>query len=84
MLFATDLDLLSGESAAVVTAEAEDSQQRVFPLTVEFAGKVLALNWLTQINVRLPDELANTSEMLVRIRYHGIRSNKVLVNIKKE
>jgi uncharacterized protein (TIGR03437 family) len=49
--------LLAGENSSAVTAKAEDAALNVFPLTVEFAGKAPPFDWLTQVVVRLPDNL---------------------------
>lgn len=57
MLFASNVELMAGEEASAITAQAQDSQGRVYPLTVEFVGKVPNFDWLTQINVKLPDGL---------------------------
>ena len=57
-------------------------QQRTFPLTVEYVGKLAEANWLTQINLRLPDEVANLNDIMVSIRLRGVTSNKVLINLK--
>lgn len=81
-VFAINLDLNPGEDLSVVTAQAEDSQHVIHPLTVEFVGKVPNLNWLTQINLKLPDSLAGTGEVLVDIRLRGVASNKVRVGIR--
>ena len=82
MLFAMNVNLQAGETISIVTAEAEDSQQTVYPLIVEYVGQAPSLNWLTQINVRLPDNLANAGNVLVSIKVRGVQSNKVLVSIK--
>jgi len=82
MLFADNVDLQPGEGASVITAQAEDSQQRVFPLTVEHARTVAGFDWLTQINVRLPDELANAGNIEISVRVRGVQSNKVLFTVK--
>ena len=76
MLFATNADLMIGESIFVL---AEDSQQRIFPLTVEYAGKVQGFDWLTQINVRLPEGLAG--DVWVSVNLRGEVSNKALITI---
>jgi uncharacterized protein (TIGR03437 family) len=65
-----------------VTAQAEDLQQTVYPLTVEYVGNVSNLKWLAQINVRLPDNLANAGDVLVSIKVRGVQSNKVVVSIR--
>ena len=79
MLWAVNADLQPGES---LTAQAEDSQNRVFPLTVEYAGKVPGFDWLTQVNVKLPDELANAGDVWISIKLRGASSNKAMISIK--
>lgn len=82
MLFATNTELLPGENASAITAQIENPQLGVRPLTVEYAGKVPGFNWLTQINVILPGELANAGDAWVSIRLRGVTSNKARINIK--
>jgi len=82
MLFAMNVELQAGETFSIITAEAEDSQQIVYPLTIEYVGAVPNLNWLTQINVRLPDNLTDARDLLVRIKMRGLQSNKALVSIR--
>jgi hypothetical protein len=83
MLFAVNLELMPGENASVVTAQAEDSQHRIYPLTVEHVGKVPNVDQLTQVNVRLPDELANGGDVSVSINLRGTVSNKALISIRQ-
>lgn len=83
MLFAVNLKLGPGEGMAAVTARAEDSQQRIFQLPVEYVGTVPNFHWLTQINLKLPDELAETAEAWVSISLHGATSNKVRVRFSR-
>jgi uncharacterized protein (TIGR03437 family) len=82
MLFAMNVELQAGENLSIVTAQAEDLQQTVYPLTVEYVGNVSNLKWLAQINVRLPDNLANAGDVLVSIKVRGVQSNKVVVSIR--
>jgi hypothetical protein len=82
MLFAAGVELQPGETAAIVTAQAEDSQQHTFPMSVEYVGKLAEANWLTQINLRMSDEVSNLKDITVSIRVRGVTSNKVLVNLK--
>ena len=81
-LFATGLELMPGESISVVTAQAEDSAHLVYPLTVEYVGKVPKFDWLTQVNVRLPDGLAGAGDVLVSVSLRGAASNKVIIGIR--
>src|SRR5205814_47393 len=71
-LFVTGLKLLPGENASAVTAEAEDSQHQTYSLQVEYVGKVPGFDWLTQILVRLPDEIRNVGDVSVSVKLHGI------------
>jgi hypothetical protein len=82
MLFAINLELQPGETSAAVTAQAEDSAETVYPLPVEYVGKVPLMNWLTQVTVKLPGEMANAGDVWVSINLHSKRSNRVLVRIK--
>lgn len=81
MLFATGLDLMPGESLSVVMAQAEDSAHQTYPLTVEYVGKVPNFDWLTQVNVRLPDGIPGAGDVSVSISLRGAMSNKVIIGI---
>ncbi len=82
MLFATNADLLPGETSSAVTAQAEDALQTIYPLPVEFVGKVPGFNSFTQIVVKLPDGLPTNTDVFVSITLHGKTSNKVRIAIK--
>ncbi len=82
MLFALNLNLMPGEDISVVTAHAEDAAHVIYPLTVEYVGKVSSLDQFTQINVRLPAGLVGPSDVLVSVSLRGVMSNKVLVGIR--
>ena len=81
VLFATHVNVTAPDNTSVITAQAEDSQNRIFPLTVEFVGKVPRFDWLTQVIVKLPDELANVGEVRVSINVGGTSSNKAPLRI---
>jgi hypothetical protein len=82
MLFAADVDPSAAGNASAFAAQAEDSQGRVFPLAVEFVGVVPGFEWLTQVVVRLPDELGSAGEVLVHINVRGVSSNKARLGIR--
>ena len=82
MLFATNIELGHGESLSTVTAQAEDSQQRVFPLTVEYVGKVPNHDWLTQVIVKVPVDSESAGDIWISIHVGNLVSNKVLISIK--
>ena len=81
MLFATNLGLLPGEGAAAVTAEAEDATRTRYPLTVEYAGTVAGFDWMSEVIVRLNDNLGDVGDVLVGITVHGLASNRVRIGI---
>jgi glucose/arabinose dehydrogenase len=82
MLFALNLDLLPSEDNTAVTAQAEDSLLNPYPLTVEFVGKVPGYGWLTEVVVKLPDNLPTGQDVLVSITWHARPSNKARFKIK--
>ena len=81
MLFAMNLNLQPGETATAVTADAEDANHTVYSLPVEHVGPVPDQTWATSIIVRLPETLGDTGDVLVRVRYSGVNSNRVRVGI---
>lgn len=82
-LFVRNLGLLPEEDASAVAAAAEDAQHRVFPLTVEFVGRVANFDWLDQVIVRLPDELRNAGDIKISVMSHSSTSNKVTVKMNQ-
>jgi len=82
ILFATGLDLIAGEDASVVTAQAEDSAHKIYPLVIEYVGKVPGFEWLSQVNIKLPDGLATGGDVLVSVSLRGAASNKVLIGTR--
>ena len=80
MIFAGNL--AAGDNLALITAQAEDAQHRIYPLVVEFFGRVPNLDWLTQLNVVLPDDLIGAGDVQISIGVRAEVSNKVVVNIR--
>ncbi len=66
MLLVANTDLLPGDDASVATAQAQDSQVNTFSLPVEAVVKVPTFDWITEVIVRLPDELANLNQDRLR------------------
>jgi len=80
-LFGYNLELKAGESASVITVEAEDSQKRVFALPVEAVNEVPNFNWITQVTIKLPDELKGVGNVTLRFKLRGIASNTLPIVI---
>lgn len=75
-ILARNMEIIVGETVPPPpTVQAEDAQHRLITLPVEFVGKVPGAGWLTQIVVRLPDELANAGEVQVRVSFRDRTSN---------
>ena len=82
MIFGTNLELISGETISSITAKAEDAQLNVFPLTVEFVGKPTGMEPLSEVVVKLPDNLPTGQSVFVSVTLRGQTSNKVRVRIQ--
>ena len=81
MLLATNFALAPGETAADVTADAQDASGRVYTLTVESVAKVPGQTWLNYVIVKLSDDLSDVGDVLLRIKYRNVSSNRVRVGI---
>jgi probable HAF family extracellular repeat protein len=76
-----NFETMPGEIVAPPTVEAEDSQHRTVSLPVEFFGKVPKAGWLTQIVVRLPDEVDGAGNLQLSVTFRGRVSNKAIVTV---
>ena len=74
--------LLEPADLPFVTAQAEDTQQRVFNLPVEATARVKNLSWMSQVTVRLPDTLVGAGELNVSVSVRGQVSNKAQLRIE--
>jgi len=81
-LFAVSLELLPGEDVSVVSAQAEDVGHKIYPLKVEYVGKVPGFDWLTQVVIRLPDDFLNAGDFLLSVNLRGAVSNKAVIGIR--
>jgi hypothetical protein len=81
MLFAMNFDLAANEDAGSITADGEDGVHLIYPLTVEYIGKVSGYDWLKCVVLRLDDSMGNVGDILVRITYRGVASNRVRIGI---
>lgn len=81
-LFVENLDLLPGENSSAVTAQAEGANVTVFPLVVEFVGKVPGFEQFTQVIVRLHPGIPPNQPIFVSVTLRGQTSNKARVRMK--
>jgi beta-glucanase (GH16 family) len=81
MLLSANLDLQPGDGPAIVAAQADDGNGHLYPLTVEWIGRLPNFDWITVVVAKLPLELANANQALVSITAHNQTSNPVLVSL---
>ncbi|HEV8587580.1 MAG TPA: hypothetical protein VGQ72_01795 [Pyrinomonadaceae bacterium] len=80
-LFAYSLELREGEDLTAITVEGEDSQHQVYNLPVEAVNEVPNFNWITQVTVKLPDQLQGLGNVSLSVKLRGMASNKLPVSI---
>ena len=81
MLFAGNLRLQPGETAEVVTADAEDESHLIHVLKVEYVGPTPGIEWATAVIIKLNRQMEDAGDVLVKISYKGVASNRVRVAI---
>lgn len=77
MLFAMNLSLQNGDDVSAITVEAEDAAHHVYVLPVEFLGSVPDQPWAVSLVVRVSDGMDDLGDVLMRVRYRGVSSNRV-------
>jgi len=88
-IFAMGVQLLPGEGVNAFSADVQDASGKLYPMQVEFMGVVpnvagpppVSMAGLTMFIVRLPDDLGDVGDVLLRINSHGLASNRVRVAI---
>jgi uncharacterized protein (DUF1800 family) len=79
--FVMNLDLLAGEGANALTADAEDASHHHYTFTVENVTPMPGYEWMSQVTVRLSDDIGDTGDVLFRLSLHGVSTNRVRVAI---
>jgi hypothetical protein len=81
-LFIWRLGLLTGDDASDVTVVAEDNEGRIYNLPVEYIGSLPGVGDVTQVVVRLPDNVVGAPrDLSLKITVHGPASNKGIIGI---
>jgi uncharacterized protein GlcG (DUF336 family) len=81
MLFAMNLNLRPGDTSSAIDVSAEDSDHRFYQLPVEYVGSVPDQPWVTSLVVRLSAGMNELGDVLIRVSYQGVPSNRVRVGI---
>jgi hypothetical protein len=79
--FVMNLDLLAGEDARALSADAEDGAGNKYELTVEDVEPVPGYEAMQQVTVLLDPLMANVGDVLVRINLHGVASNRARISM---
>ena len=80
-LLLVDLDLFSGETLSIMTAQAIDHSGVSHNLPVEDLRKVPGQPWLSQLTVMLPSDLVVPDELTVSVTARGKTSNSGTIRI---
>jgi hypothetical protein len=81
-LFVWRLGLLPNDTVANLTVTAEDGEGGVYALPVEFLSAFAPVDGVTQIVVRLPDNVVGAPrDLFVRVQLRGPASNQAVIKI---
>ena len=81
-LFVWRLGLLPSDTAANLAVTADDGAGGVYTLAVEFVGAFTPVDGVTQIVVRLPDNVVGAPrDLFVRVQLRGPASNQAVIKI---
>lgn len=76
------LGLLPNDTVANLTVSAADSMGRIYPLVVEYEHALATLNGVTQIIVRMPDNVIGAPrDLSVKVQLRGPASNSAIIKI---
>jgi uncharacterized protein (DUF1800 family) len=82
--FLTNLDLLQGEGANAFRAEFEDSRHIRYPLQVVRFERTTEHKGVYALSVRLGAEIGDIGDVLARVTWRGMSSNRVRLSIGHE
>ncbi len=82
VLFLSGVEFSPGELPSAVTVQAEDAQHAIYPMTVEYVGKVPNFDGLTQVIVRPHEGLKDGGDLWLNVIVRGQFSNKGMVSLK--
>ena len=84
MLFATNLELQSGETPSSITGQAVDSRGNSYDLPVEQVLKFSNFPGLSTLIVRLPADTSISGDLRINVGIRGAVSNNVFVAVKAQ
>ena len=84
LLFAMNVNLLSGETPAAITIRGTDARGFTYELVVEEVTKFAGLDGVSVLTVRLPDDVTINGDLGIDATLHGVLSNHVVIGIKSQ
>jgi len=81
-LLVVDLDLYNGETLSIVSVQAVDSSAIAFDLPVEDLRKVPGTPWMSQLTVRLPNNIPVPNVLTVTVTARGLASNAATIRVQ--
>jgi endonuclease/exonuclease/phosphatase family metal-dependent hydrolase len=84
ILFAANLDLLTGETTSSIIVRGTDSRGQVYDLSVDKFLKFPNVSWLSSIIVKLPDDGTINGDLAINVSIRGSASNTVFVAIQAQ
>lgn len=82
ILFASGIEVPAAGDDSAITAQAEHTDHRIYPLSIESIRAVPNFAGFTQIVVKLPNDPAFTGDVWINITVRGVASNRALVSTK--
>jgi len=82
--FITNLDLLEGEGGSAFRAELEDSRHFRYPLEVVRFERTAERKQVYALSVRLGSDVGSLGDVLARVTWRGMSSNRVRLSIGYE
>jgi uncharacterized protein (DUF1800 family) len=80
-LFVTNLDLMPGEGANAFRVDAQNEAGRRYNLPVESLSALPNFDWIYAVTLRLNPELGDSGDVLVRLNWRGMASNRVRLSV---
>ncbi len=79
--FVLNLPVQSEQDLAIIMADAEDASHQHYPCKVESVRPAPGQPWMSQIVLRLNENIGDVGDVLIGISYGGVSSNRVRVSI---
>ena len=80
-IYVTNLELLPEEGVKAFRVDAQDSRYFRYPLTVVAFEPTVERPWVYALTVRLHNRLGNVGDVLIRVNWRGMASNRARVAI---